>query len=213
MAAGRGRGGRGGGGGHRQNGDWERPKGAGGAGDGGPERVGGLGLGGARFGGRWRQKPGIKWRPRRASPGGRRGAAPASGGPTKRPRYPSSYHWLGRLEVVLFGPGLAYLRAGPRRARQCGAEGASPQTTPSAVLSGRWVPGFLGPSGGDARERLARCIGPRGRGLALFFLFLCFGWRYCCPWQTERESKLSSGRDRVHDTSLPKENAYAFIMW
>jgi len=118
---------------------------------------------------------------------GGQGSRPRLGGPDKESPLPLVVPLTGA--AVLFGPGLAYLRLGPPGAGRCGAEGDSPQTTPSAVLSGGWAPGSLGPSGGDAGERLPRSVGSRGRGLALFFL--CLRWRYCCPWQTERERALA----------------------
>lgn len=116
---------------------------------GGPERAGGRGLGVARFGGRWQQKPGIKWRPRRASPGGEGGAAPASG---VRQRDPAS---CGRF-----------------------TSGAGPCRPPAPRSSALWGWGWFAadnaprrPSGGDAG-------GARGRGWRFSFSPLAFRWRH-----------------------------------
>lgn len=120
----------------------------------------------ARFGGRWRQKPGIKWRPRRASPGGEGGAAPASGVRQRDPAAPRRAGSCGGAGRLPSGPGRASLRPRPRGARRCGAEVGSPQTTPRAALSGRC-----------AGPREAMPEGPGGAGRRFSFSPFAYRWR------------------------------------
>lgn len=93
------------------------------------------------------------------------------------------------------------LRSARRRQRPvpCSPEGGCP--APSAPREG-----MLG-------GRLARRMGSRGReGSAFLSLPLLSVGGTAAPGKP-RESELSPWRDRVHDTSLPKGNVCAFIMW
>lgn len=113
---------------------------------------------------------------------------------------------LGCLGAVLAAPGLASLQPG------CGAEGGSPQTTPSP---GGGCPARSAPRGGDGGERPARPARSQGSGAAAFLsLLLLSGGDSAAPGKArERETELSPWSHLVlRDPSLPKGNAYTFIM-
>lgn len=187
MAAGRGRGGQGRRGGTDKMAPGTPLRGLREPGAEGPEGAGGSGLGGAASekmgGGREAAaEPGIKWRPRRASPGGKGEPPPPhgeGGGHTKRPRRCCSgaSGRCSRLRASLLFSRAAGLRAARRRQRplrEVGARLARP-------LGGEMV----------GRGRLAP-LGPRGAGLPLFFLFFCFPVEIPLPLAKPERERPSS---------------------